>query len=166
MQNEVFLEIDGMGIVFYSEGAIDKIEKGENYFSREYEQPQDVARHIHKGDMVGFCTGTGGTFHLKFFSGYPNEETIREYPESIRLGINVVGGSICILDLFSLISWPGECPQNQKVLIDDGIYHMTLLTKLPESGYWGEDQTICVYLQKLDEMPQLSWNCVPYLGGD
>lgn len=165
MTNEMQLEIDGMGIVFYSEGAIDRIQKGEDYFSREYARPEDVARHIRKGDMVGFCTGSGGKYILKFCSGYPDEAISKEFPDAIRLAINVIGGAICVLDLFSLMKWPGECPQNQKVNVEDGIYHLTASTKLPESGFWGDNQIIYIHLKKIDSMPQLTWNNVPYLGG-
>lgn len=53
--------------------------------------------------MVGFCTGSGGEYTLKFCEGYPDEEICKEFPGSIRLAINVVGGVICVLDLFALI---------------------------------------------------------------
>ncbi len=165
MEHEMHLEIEGMGLVFYSEGAIDKIQKGEDYFSKEYEQPTDVANHIRKGDMVGFCTGSGGEYTLKFCEGYPDEEICKEFPDSIRLAINVVGGAICVLDLFALMCWPGDCPENQKVYLEDGIYHLTASTRLPSSGFWGDEQTIYIHLHKLDEMPPLTWTEVPYLGG-
>ena len=47
--------------------------------------------------------------------------------------------------------------------VTPGYYHITLCTKRPESGIWGDKQTIYVYLNKLDEMPELTWEGVPQL---
>ena len=48
----------------------------------------------------------------------------------------------------------------------DGYYDVTVCTRLPESGYWGEDQMILMYFNKVDAMPALSWTGVPYLFTD
>ena len=57
MDENIFLDmnltIDGMGIVFYSDGAVKNISEGEDFFSREYEDEEKVAEHIKKGDIVG-----------------------------------------------------------------------------------------------------------------
>ncbi|WP_313585311.1 hypothetical protein [Lacrimispora sp.] len=49
-QNEINydmdLVIDGMGIVLYSDGVVSDIEEGENYFSKEFSSPEQVAKHI------------------------------------------------------------------------------------------------------------------------
>ncbi len=47
--------------------------------------------------------------------------------------------------------------------LPDGFYHVTVLTRKPESGRWGDDQTILIYLQPLPEMPQLMWQGGPLL---
>ncbi|WP_242867025.1 SMI1/KNR4 family protein [Clostridium coskatii] len=39
----------------------------------------------------------------------------------------------------------------------------TINTKPPESGIYGDDQEIYVYLNKVDEMPELMWQGVPQL---
>lgn len=39
----------------------------------------------------------------------------------------------------------------------------TLCTRKPDSGIWGRGQTIFVYLNKLDSMPDLTWLGVPLL---
>lgn len=49
------------------------------------------------------------------------------------------------------------------VKLPDGFYHVTVLTRRPESGCWGDDQTILIYLQPLPEMPQLMWQGAPLL---
>lgn len=152
-----------MGIVFYSDGAVKNIEEGEDFFENEYAKPDQVARHIKKGDIVGFCTGGGGDYILKFREGYPTDEIDEQYPISIRLAIVIDGGRLCMIDLFWLSDWDSECPEDQQIKLEDGIYHITLNTKPPESEIYGDDQEIYVYLNKVDEMPKLMWQGVPQL---
>lgn len=160
---DINLSIDGMGIVFYSDGAVKNIAEGEDFFENEYSDPDKVAKHIKKGDIVGFCTGSSGDYILKFRDGYPSDEIDEQYPISIRLAIVIDGGRLCMIDLFWLMEWDSECPEDQQIELENGIYHITLNTKLPESGIYGDDQEIYVYLNKVDEMPELMWQGVPQL---
>lgn len=157
------LDIDGMGMVLYSEGAVQELEEGENFFEREYSTPQQVAAHIKKGDIVGFCTGSGGRYHIKFRDGYPDESLFEQYPVAIRLALDVKGGKISIIDLFWLMDWSRDCPGEQQLCVEDGVYHLTVLTARPASGIWGDGQEIYIYMQKLDAMPELAWEGVPQL---
>ena len=160
---DINISISGMGIVFYSDGAVKNIKKGEDFFSKEYDDPDQVAMHIRTGDIVGFCTGSGGEYILKFRNGYPSKGIDENYPISIRLGIVIEGGRLCIKDLFCLMDWNAECPQNQQIKLEDGAYHITLNTKVPSSGIYGDGQEIYVYLNKLHKMPKLMWEGVPQL---
>lgn len=157
------LDIDGMGLVLYSEGAVQELVEGENFFQRDYSTPQQVAAHIKKGDIVGFCTGSGGRYHIKFREGYPDESADEQYPVGIRLALDVKGGKISIIDLFWLMEWSRDCPREQQLSVEDGIYHLTVLTAKPASGIWGDNQEIYIYMQKLDKMPELTWEGVPGL---
>lgn len=49
----------------------------------------------------------------------------------------------------------------KEVLLDDGYYHVTLFGGMPDSGILGDNQTINIYLQKLDAMPDIKYNGVP-----
>ena len=162
-EKDMDLALDGMGIVFYSPETNKNIPKGYDFFEEEYQKPEDVAKHIKKGDVVGFCTGTGGDFTLKFREGYPKEELLAEYPVSIRLGIDIQDDKLCVIDLFWLSDWNPEIPEEQIVPIDPGYYHITLCTRQPDSGIWGDEQTIFVYLNKLNAMPELKYLGVPTL---
>ncbi len=162
-EKDIELVIDGMGIVFYSPETNKEIPEGIDFFNNEYSNPDDVAKHLKKGDVVGFCTGTGGEFTLRFRDGYPDESIIDEYPVCVRLGIDIKDDKLCMIDLFWLMEWSVECPKEQILNIVPGYYHITLCTKCPESGVWGDNQTIYVYLNKLNEMPELVWNGVPQL---
>ncbi len=162
-EKDIHIMIDGMGIVFYSPETNKNIPEGCNFFEEEYSKPEDVARHIKKGDIVGFCTGSSGNFTLKFREGYPEENLLVEYPVAIRLGIDIQDEKLCVIDLFWLMEWGTECPLEQIIPIDSGYYHITLCTRKPDSGIWGDKQTIFVYLNKLDSMPELAWPGVPLL---
>lgn len=160
---DVEIQIEGMGFVIYSKGAVLDIKEGDDYFDKEFATPEQVASHIRKGDIVGFNTGSGGTYNIKFRTGYPSKIVDEQYPISIRLAIDVKGGEISIIDLFWLLDWSSECPAEQRIAVDDGIYHLTILTAKPQSNIWGDHQDIYIYLNKLETMPELTWTGVPAL---
>ena len=154
-EKDIELSIDGMGIVFYSPETTKNIPEGIDFFRNEFSNPDDVASHLKKGDVVGFCTGTGGDFLLKYREGYPDKNTLKEYPVCARLGIDIKDNKLCMVDLFWLMEWSSDCPEEQILGVEPGYYHITLCTKCPDSGTWGDNQIIYVYLNKLDEMPSL-----------
>lgn len=162
-EKDLNLLIDGMGMVFYSPETNKNILEGCNFFEEEYSKPEDVAKHVNMGDVVGFCTGSSGEFILKFRVGYPEETLLEEYPVVIRLGIDIQDEKLCVIDLFWLMEWSSECPLEQTIPIDTGYYHITLCTRKPNSGIWGNKQIIFVYLNKVDSMPKLAWSGVPLL---
>lgn len=162
-EKDIYLSIDGMGIVFYSPETNKNIPKGYNFFEEEYAEAETVKKHVKKGDVVGFCTGSGGDFMLKFRAGYPEESVLKEYPVTLRLGIDIRDEKLCIIDLFWLWEWGGDCPSEQTVSIDSGYYYITLCTRKPDSGVWGDNQTILVYLNKSDSMPEIVCSGVPLL---
>lgn len=99
MDKEIKLYISGLGIIMYSDFAVSHIAKGDDYFSSNYQTPEQVVKHIYEGTIVGFCTSSPGDFILKFKSGYPNEEELNSSEFKLRLGIEVRDNRICIRDL-------------------------------------------------------------------
>ena len=166
VEKDITLETEGMGIVMYSPQTVKGIPEGYDYLSNEYSVPSQVAEHLKKGDMVGFCTGSGGNYILKVREGYPDNEMDEQYPISIRLGIDIQDNKMCFIDLFWLMEWYDDCPVEQSVELENGYYHITLLTRKPASGIWGDDQVIYVYLNRLSAMPELTWQGVPELFTD
>lgn len=155
--------IDGLGIALYSPGMVTEIADGSNFLMDEFNRPEDIGGHIRKGDITAFCTGTPGQFELRIRNGYPSEEIMGKFPVAIRLGIQVKGGSIHIVDLYWLMEFSTECPVEQIVEMSDGFYDITVLTRKPESGVWGDNQTIYLYFHELPQMPELVWNGAPPL---
>lgn len=156
------LSTDGAGIVLYSENAI-TCDEGEDFFSKEFSTPSKVAEHLAKGDIIGFNTGSSGDFVIKIRYGYPSEKMLAENPIAIRLAIEIKGGKVNIIDVLWLSEWSAIVPEEQSILIEDGFYHVTVMTKKPNTGILGENQEIYMFFKEIDRMPTLAWKGVPYL---
>ena len=161
LNKKLTLDIYGLGIIMYSDFATAQIMEGEDYFSKSYQTPQQVANHIIQGSIVGFCTSSPGRYILKFRNGYPLESDITSAEFKLRLGIEIREGRRWIRDLYDLMSWRKDCPINQYIELDNGYYHITLYGDVPSSGVLGDNQIIYVYLKKLDSMPVLRCDGVP-----
>lgn len=164
--HNIKLSTDGVGIVIYSNKAMENICEGYDFFANEFSSSEKASYHIRKGDITGFCTGSSGDYNISIFEGYPDEKYNLMYPISIRLALNVVGTTISIIDLAWLMEWSDDVPNNQQIIIDEGVYHLTILTKKPASGFWGDDQDICIFLNKINDMPNLEWHNIPRLYKD
>ena len=163
VNKEIFLEIEGMGIVFYSNEAMADIAEGDNFFNKEFASPQNVAEHIKKGDIIGVNVGSSGSYYLHIRQGYPSEEMIRDYPIGVRLALNVIGDRVSFIDLYWLMEWSEFVPEEQTIEIEEGIYHISIVTRKPMSGVWGDNQDIYIYFEKIAKMPELTWDSVPLL---
>lgn len=159
----ICLETTGIGIVFHSPRFVEHISEKEDYLESNYTTEEQVQSHIQSGTIVGFGTGTSGTFILRFHSSYPNEHFLHGCDFKLRLGLHCVGGKVCFRDLYDLMDWYRDCPEEQVLDLDDGFYHVTLCSNRPPSGILGDQQVIDVYLQPLDEFPELSKEGIPTL---
>lgn len=160
---ELKLDISGMGIVFYSPQNVKHIVEGSDYLTSNYTTEQQVQAHIQKGTLVGFGTGSPGTFLLRFHLGYPEESYVQMCEFKLRLGLHCQGGVVCFKDLYDLLQWRRACPPDQTIEMDDGFYHVTLCSDVPESGILGDNQRIDVYFQTLDTFPELAKKGIPTL---
>jgi hypothetical protein len=160
---EITLDIAGLGIIFHSPLFGNQIPEGTDYLASNYTTELQVQSHIQKGTIVGFGTGSPGTFVLRFHFGYPAASDLEQCDFKLRLGLHCVGGKVCFRDLYDLIKWEPDCPPDQVVELDDGFYHVTLCSNHPASGILGDHQRIDVYLQKLDSFPKLAKHGVPTL---
>lgn len=171
LNKNIRLSIDGLGIVFYSDGAVKDIPIGEDYLEKEFMDPQKVAAHVRKGDIVGVCTeGDSYEFEIRFRGGLPDDEIREKYPASLRLAIEVSGGALNVIDLYWLMKWQNDCPAGQRVEIEPGFYQMTLCAEPPlraVEGLLGEEdldiyierpRVVYVFLDRLDAMPEVEWS--------
>jgi hypothetical protein len=156
-------EIAGMGFIAYSPAATNQIAEGEDYFSASYSSPEDVAKHLMAGTIVGFCTGSPGSYTLRLLSGYPTNEIVSKYQHAIRLAIQVQDGKICFRDLFDLMQWTRTCPDEHCLKVENGWYHLTVCTNVPESGRFGDNQRITIWMNSVEDKPAIRWDGVPNL---
>jgi hypothetical protein len=157
------LEMAGLGFIIYSPFAAQSIEEGEDFLESHFVEASLVAQQAMQGRIVGVSTGSGGRFLFELYWGYPESELMENFEYRLRLGVEVRDRRICFRDLYDLMDWSELCPDEQCVELDDGFYHITLLSNSPESEIIGDDQVICMYLNKLDEMPGLRFSGVPTL---
>lgn len=157
------LDVAGLGIIFYSPFSAASILEDEDYLEKGFSNPDMVEKQAVEGQIVGVSTGTPGRFFLEVYRGYPEDAIVEKQDFKLRLGVEVRDRALCIRDLFDLLRWESKCPPVQVIELDDGFYHITLLSNMPPSGILGEDQIIQVYLQQLPEMPKLRYNGVPTL---
>lgn len=160
---QIRLNIAGMGVIFYSPFAVSKIAEEEDYLESSFEDPMQVKEQALQGRIVGINLGTPGSFILNVLPGYPSEERVNEHRYRLRAGVEVRDGILCVRDLFDLIKWKSKLPERQVIELKDGFYHLTFLSNDPASGVLGDEQVIEIYLNHLDEMPNLRFEGVPTL---
>jgi hypothetical protein len=160
---EMTLNVSGLGIVFHSPQAARHIADGTDYFSLNYTTEEQVQSHIQNGSIVGFCTGSPGTYILKFHIGYPNESFLQHSEFKLRLGIECSGGLVCFRDLYELMDWRADCPLIHTLELADGFYHVTMCSDRPASGLLGDNQEIRMYFASINEFPKLAREGVPTL---
>lgn len=161
--HELAVDISGIGFILYSPPAVSHIAEGSNYLQEHFWKPEDVARHVMACQLITFCTGTSGSFRLRFRDGPRDEHALDAADFKLRLGLEVHGGIMCVRDLYDLMRWSAECPEPQKLQTADGWYRLTVYTSLPQSGFLGDDQVIDIHLEAMQEKPDLHWDAVPTL---
>lgn len=163
IEKDININIDGLGIVMYSPKTVSYIKEGTDFLNDEFIKPEDVSKHVMDCDITGFCTGSPGNYILKIRYGYPSEEIESEYNIITRLGLKVKDNKVNFVDLYFLSGWNKEVNNEQIINVNNGFYHITCLTKKPESGKYGDNQVIYIYFNKLNSKPKLKYKGVPIL---
>lgn len=158
----ISLTIDGLGIIVYSPSSAEHIADGEDYFSAHFMDEAGVQRHLQDGSIAAFSTSSPGVFLLRTHPGYPTQEQIDNAGFALRLAVRS-DGTLVFRDLFDLMEWSAHYPPEQAITAPAGIYHITLLSDRPASGILGDEQAIEVFLQPLDDFPELAREGIPML---
>jgi hypothetical protein len=161
--NEMRLLISGPGIVFFSPGAMASIASGTDFFASDFSTEEQVQKHVQAGDVVGFGTGSPGDYILRFHAGYPDAAKIEAAEFKLRLGLQCHNSQVHFRDVFDLMDWSPETPEDQMLALENGIYHVTLCSNRPQSRLLGDDQVIDFYLNRLAEFPRLARQGIPSL---
>lgn len=160
-EKDIFLETSGMGFIIYADFAVKKIKRGENFLSEHYWKPEDVAKEVNSGGIVGVCTGAPGKYRLSIREGIPCDELWENSILRRRLSIKVTGGKIYFRDLYELMDWDERCDESQTIKIEDGYYTMLLMGNMPNDGSFGENQVIYLYIYKNDTFCEPQYKGVP-----
>ena len=147
-EKDIFLETRGLGFIIYSDFAVKKIKRGENYLAAHYWNPSDVAKEVNAGELIGVCTGAPGVYRLSIREGIPCDELWENSILRRRLSIKVIGGTVYFRDLYELMDWDERCDESQTIKIEDGYYTMLLMGNMPNDGSFGENQVIYLYIYK------------------
>lgn len=163
VKKDILLEIDGLGVIMYSPDAVSFIQENEDYLTTKYLTAKQVSEHVNAGTIIGLGTGSPGTYILKIRSGYPDEAILDSSDYVLRLGIKVNEGTVYFRDLYDLMEWTSECPNDQSIQLEDGNYHVTVYSNLPQSKIRGDGQEIHIFFKQLDAFPAIKYNGVPTL---
>jgi hypothetical protein len=163
LMREMSLDISGLGFILYSPPAVKGIPAGSDFLQEHFSAPADVAAHVMACQLTAFCTGTPGSFRLRFSTGPRDESAVAASDYALRLGLQVHNGIVCVRDLYDLMNWSPGCPDEQTLAIADGWYRLTVFTTRPQSGILGDGQVIDIHLEEMTEKPQLRWEGVPCL---
>jgi hypothetical protein len=163
MEQTINLNIQGLGVIFYSPVAVGHISVGEDYLSTRFWDPAAVAEHVMSCRLSAFSLGSPGIYHLRIYDGALNTAALEASPAKARLGVEVRDGRLCFRDLYDLSDWNPECPTKQQVALSDGFYLVTAYTSPPPSGVLGDRQEVFLHLEQAGKKPNLRWSGVPDL---
>lgn len=159
----ISLATTGLGIVFYSPAFMADVPPGSDFLAAHFMTEDDVQKFVQQGTVVGFSTGTPGTYLLEFHLGVPEDDELRSSQYKIRLGLKCEGSVVHFRDLYDLLDWSPDCPASQKLHLNDGFYLVTLCSNRPASGTLGDGQVIRCFLQPMEEFPRISSRGIPTL---
>jgi len=160
---EMSIDIVGLGFILYSPTAASQISEGSDYVEMAFWKAKDIARHVMACQITTFCTGSPGSFVLRFVDGPMNEEAVRAAEFQLELGLEIRDSAICVRDLYDLMRWNPVCPMAQQLSIANGWYRLTVYSSTPASGILGDNQIIDIHLDKVPEMPSLHYQGTPLL---
>jgi hypothetical protein len=163
MTYEIDFELAGLGIIIFSPKAVSHISQGENYLEQHFWEPADVARHVMDCQLTTFCTGSPGRYRISVIGGPPDPIQEANAVFRLRLGLEVHDETICIRDLYDLLDWDPISPQSREFKVANGWYRLTVISSPPPSGIIGDNQTITIYMELVNEKPILRWEGVPNL---
>lgn len=162
-EKDIILDLQGMGFIIFSDFAVENIKNGEDFLNTHYWRPEDVAKEVNSGRILGVCTGSPGTYIIKIREGLPCDELRDNTKLKRRLSIKVSDGRIYFQDLFSLAYWTDSYAQcgDQSISLDSGFYTILLAGNIPNTGYRGDNQIIYMYLIKDEEFKETQYKGVP-----
>jgi hypothetical protein len=163
VKQSLTLRVSGLGIILYSPWAVAGIPPGSDYLSTQFWQGPDVARQVNACCLSGVGTGSLGDYHLHFYTGPLDDDALASAELRVRLGLEVRDRTVCVRDLYDLLSWDPVCPPGQRLELEDGFYRITAYTTTPPNSIVGDEQEIYLHFQSVASRPHLVHEGVPQL---
>lgn len=160
---EIALDIAGLGLILYSPPGVAHIAEGSDYFRPHFGKAEDVARHVMAGQLTAFCTGSPGSYRVRFHHNPATEQTVVAADFKLRLALEVYDNVVCVRDLYDLMDWEAACPPEQQVQLANGWYRLAVLSSYPRCGTLGDNQLIHIHLEPVAQKPELHCDGVPNL---
>jgi hypothetical protein len=156
----VRLDIDGLGIIFYSPFAVSHIAVGEDYLQRSFVESEDIVRHVNACTLSAFGTGGPGKYELIIDAGDADRDAWDRAQFKLELGLEVRDGVVCFRDLYDLLDWDPDCPAGQRIAMPDGFYRIAAYRSYAEVG---RIQPVALNFTKTDRCPSLAYTDAPHL---
>lgn len=161
----MYLPIDGLGIIFYAPFAVAHIQEKEDYMKEHYMyyEADQIQPHVEQGTITCFGTWSPGRYFLDIFTGIPDEAILATYQFQLKLGLVVKDQTVCFRDLYDLMYWRANCPPEQVIHLSDGFYEVFLASNYPTSGLIGDEHHIAMWFNQVDQLPVLRFDDIPAL---
>lgn len=163
-EKDIVLELESMGFIIFSKYAVAKIEKGEDFLSTHYWKPEDVAKEVNSGGILGVCVGGPGTYIIKVREGMPCDELRDNTKLKRRLSIKVSDEHVYLEDLYSLACWMdtyAQYDEERSIKIDNGYYTILMAGNIPNTGLRGDNQIIYMYFIRDADFKETQYQGVP-----
>jgi len=160
LTDRVRLDIEGLGIIFYSPFAVGHIAIGEDYLQRAFVEAEDIVRHVNACTLSAFGTGGPGEYELIIDSAGVDEDAWDRAQFKLELGLEVRDGVVCFRDLYDLFAWDPQCPGGQQIAMANGFYRIAAYRSYEEVG---EVQPVTLNFVKTERCPALTYTEAPHL---
>jgi hypothetical protein len=162
--NDQVVEIGspGLHILLYSPHALSELEAGGDY-GRHFPDGADLVDYINACKMGAIGIRWPAREYWLHFSATMDHSVIARASDHVRMGVTVSGQVLCVRASDDLFKWSTECPNEQLITLEDGVYEVTACM-VPYDG----EGPVRIYLHfaPTPARPELGYDRVPELFGE
>ena len=149
----------GLQILLYSPAALSELESGCDY-GRRFPDGKDTVDYINECRIGAIGTRWPRQEYWLHFSSSMDQGVIARASDHARLGVVVSEGQLCVRGGDDLFRWQPQCPNEQLITVENGIYNVTACM-LP----FGGEGPVRIYLHfaATTARPELGYADVPEL---
>jgi hypothetical protein len=159
--NDQIVELSnpGLMILFHSPSAARQMEEGGDYRTH-FPDGRDIVDQLNAGRFGAFGTRFPDADYWLHFSSTMDHSVIARASDHVMFGLEGDADQLCVRAGDDLFSWRGQCPGEQLISIESGVYAVTACM-LPVGG----DGPIRIYMHFAHTFakPELGYDRVPEL---